>query len=67
MKVRTPASHQLDLAPYAGRWIAVVRDHVAGVGRTAHEAAASAKTTRPKEEPLVLFVPENFNADKVTG
>ena len=54
----------LDLTPYAGRWIALIRDHVAGVGHTAYEAATLAKTARPKEEPIVLFVPEDFNADK---
>jgi Family of unknown function (DUF5678) len=64
MKAPTQPGHPIDLAPYAGRWIAVVRDHVAGVGRTAHEAAALAKTTRPKEEPMVLFVPEDFADDK---
>ena len=34
----------VNLAPYAGRWIALVRGHVASVGRTASEAAALAKT-----------------------
>jgi hypothetical protein len=56
---------QLDLTPYAGRWIALVRDHVAGVGRTAREAASLAKTARPKEEPIVLFVPEDFSDEKM--
>ena len=51
---------RLDLAPYAGRWIALVRDRVAGVGHTAAEAAALAKTARSKDEPLVLFVPEDY-------
>ncbi len=46
-----------DLAPYAGRWVALVRGHVAGVGWTADEARRAAKRSRPKEEPQVIFVP----------
>ena len=46
-----------DLAPYAGRWVALVRGHVAGVGWTAGEARRAAKRNRPKEEPEVIFVP----------
>ena len=58
----------IDLSLYAGRWIAVVRDRVAGVGRTAQEAHALAKAARPKEEPLVVFVPIDYRSqdDKVT-
>ena len=62
----TSAHTPIDLTPYAGRWIALIRDHIAGVGRSAHEAAALAKTARPKEEPIVLFVPEDFGDDKWT-
>nr|HID14524.1 hypothetical protein [Anaerolineae bacterium] len=46
-----------DLAPYAGRWVALVRGRVAGVGWTADEARRAAKRSRPKEEPRVIFVP----------
>ena len=46
-----------DLAPYAGRWVALVRGRVAGVGWTAEEARRAAKRNRPKEEPHVIFVP----------
>ena len=49
----------LDLTPYAGRWIALVRDHVSGVGLTPAEAQQLAKASRPKEEPLVVFVPKD--------
>jgi DNA-binding transcriptional regulator LsrR (DeoR family) len=45
------------LAPYAGRWVAVVRGHVVGVGWTEKEARRAAKRSRPKEEPQVMFVP----------
>lgn len=46
-----------DLAPYAGRWVALVRGRVAGVGWTSEEARRAAKRNRPKEEPDVIFVP----------
>lgn len=48
---------EADLAPYAGRWIALVHGRVAGVGWTADEARRAAKRSRPKEEPEVIFVP----------
>jgi len=47
----------LDLTPYAGRWVALVRGRVAGVGSTARAAWLAAKRCRPKEEPMVFFVP----------
>jgi len=47
----------MDLAPYAGRWVALVRGRVVGVGWTAGEARRAAKRSRPKEEPRVIFVP----------
>jgi hypothetical protein len=46
----------LDLAPYAGRWIAIVRGQVAGVGLSPEEARRLAKRNRPREEPVVVFV-----------
>ena len=46
-----------DLAPYAGRWVALVRGRVAGVGWTADEARQAAKRSRPKDDPQVIFVP----------
>jgi hypothetical protein len=48
----------LDLAPYAGRWVAIVRGQIAGVGSSAKEARLASKYQRPKEEPLVIFVSE---------
>jgi hypothetical protein len=47
----------LDLAPYAGRWIAIVRGQVAGVGLSPEQARRLAKRNRPKEEPVIVFVP----------
>jgi len=52
-----------DLAPYAGRWVALVRGRVAGTGWTAGEARQAAKRSRPKEEPQVIFVPAVEVAD----
>ena len=46
----------LDLAPYAGRWIAIVRGRVAGVGLSPEEARRLAKRNRPREEPVIVFV-----------
>ncbi len=45
------------LAPYAGRWVALVRGHVAGVGRTAQEALLAARLNRPRDKPELIFVP----------
>ena len=47
----------MDLTPYAGRWVALVRGRVAGVGWTADEARLAAKRSRPKEKSRVIFVP----------
>ena len=52
----TVSTDELDLAPYAGRWIAIVRGQVAGVGLSPEEARYLAKRNRPKEEPVVVFV-----------
>ena len=46
----------LDLAPYAGRWIAIVRGQVAGVGLSPEEARRLAKRNRPKEEAMIVFI-----------
>ena len=53
-----PRLRDLDLRPYAGRWVALVGRRVAGVGLTAEEARIAAKLSRPKEEPEVRFVPD---------
>jgi hypothetical protein len=54
------ASSPIDLASYAGRWVALVYGQVAGVGLTPGEANQLAKGARPKEEPIVLFVSVDF-------
>lgn len=50
------STDELDLAPYAGRWIAIVRGQVAGVGLSPDEAHRLAKRNRPREEPVIVFV-----------
>jgi hypothetical protein len=65
MPTPDPAPHVIDLTPYAGRWIALVRGHVSGVGLTPIEAKLLAQASRPKEEPLVVFVPKC--CDEVMG
>ena len=60
----------IDYSLYAGRWIAIVRDQVTGVGRTAEEARLRAKASRPKDDPQVMFVPRNYRKGdtlRVTG
>lgn len=53
-----PQSPPLDLRPYAGRWVALVQGRVAGIGLTADDARIAAKLARPKEEPVLCFVPK---------
>jgi len=55
--IKSKRSRENDLAPYAGRWVALVRGRVTGVGWTAEQARQAAKRSRPKEEPQVVFVP----------
>jgi tRNA nucleotidyltransferase/poly(A) polymerase len=45
-----------NLAPYAGRWIALLGSTVIGQGGTPQQALRAAKATRPKEKPVVVFV-----------
>ena len=47
---------ELDLSPYVGCWVALVRGQVAGVGVSADAALRAAKHTRPREEPVVILV-----------
>lgn len=65
MPTPEPSRPSIDLAAYTGRWVALVRDRVAGVGLTPHEAKRLAKAVRPKEEPIVVFVAKFFD-DKMT-
>jgi hypothetical protein len=65
--MKKPAA-PIDYSLYAGRWIAIVRDRVAGVGRTPDEARRAAKVSRPKDDPQVVYVPRNYRkGDRLTG
>ena len=61
MKSAVRSANPIDYSLYAGRWIAVVRGRVAGVGRTADEARRAAKVSRPKDVPQVVYVPKNYH------
>ncbi len=54
----------IDLTPYAGRWIAIVRGQITGVGSTERAARLASKHQRPKEEPRVVFVSEEADQAK---
>jgi hypothetical protein len=62
MKPSARSANPIDYSPYAGRWIAVVRGRVSGVGRTADEARRAAKVSRPKDDPQVVYVPKDYRA-----
>ena len=55
----------VDLAPYAGRWVALMRGRVAGVGWAAAGARWAAKRSRHKEEPRVIFIPAAEVSDDI--
>ena len=52
-------SLEIDLSPYRGRWVAIVRGRISGVGATAMQAYLASKAQREKEEPIVILVSEN--------
>jgi len=55
--IHQPSSFiMIDLTPYAGRWVALVGDVVAGVGNTPEEAKRLAHHNRPKERPFLRFI-----------
>ena len=54
---------KLDLAPYAGRLVAIVRGRITGVGLNEQQARLASKHQRPKEEPVIVFVPEMLTED----
>ena len=49
-------SVQFEASSYKNRWIAVVRNRVAGVGHNAEQAYHAAKNTRAKDRPVIYFV-----------
>jgi hypothetical protein len=49
-----------DLSAYAGCWVALIGDEVAGVGTTAEAARLAARRSRPRERiRAMVWVPEN--------
>ena len=60
METATQLSMESDerFAAFAGRWVAVVRGRVVGLGRTAEEARQMARRACPKDEPVVALVPD---------
>ncbi len=63
---KKPKMLEIDLRPYAGRWVALIRGQVAGVGLTPEEAHIAAKLARPKDEPIIRFVPVEQRMGKPT-
>ncbi len=47
---------QMDWTPYAGRWVALAQEQVAGVGQTPEEAQRLGWRNRPKERLTLRFV-----------
>lgn len=56
-----PPTPSLSLAPYTGRWIAIVRGLVAGSGYSPREALLQARLAWPKDEPIITFVPKRLD------
>ncbi len=46
-----------DVSPYAGRWIARIGEQIVGHGGTPKQALSMAQHHRPKEKPLIEFMP----------
>lgn len=47
---------EIDLSPYAGRWVALAGEQVAGVGYTANEALRLARRNRSRERFTLRFI-----------
>ena len=63
-QLQPPATSSLapmpDLSVYAGCWVALIGDQVAGVGTTAEAARLAARRSRPRERiRAMVWVPEN--------
>ena len=55
-----------DLRPYAGRWVALVANRVAGSGRTPAQARQMASRNRPKERQQIGFVVPGAESELMT-
>jgi hypothetical protein len=49
---------QEDFEEYAGRWIAVLHGRVVAVGETSEQARLGARLACPREDPLLVRVPD---------
>ena len=47
-------------SPYAGRWVARLRNKIIAHGGTPEQARHAAKKSRPKEKPQIIYMPTNF-------
>jgi tRNA nucleotidyltransferase/poly(A) polymerase len=47
----------VDLTPFGGRWIAILRGHIVAQGETRQAAMLAARRARHKETPLFRYVP----------
>ncbi len=58
MKARPVSPHYLDidLRPFAGRYVALVEGRIVAVAETARGAFARARRSRPKRMPVVFKV-----------
>ncbi len=55
MKIRLPIL-DIDLHPYAGKYIALVAGRVVAVAGSADDARALAQMTRPQRQPVILYI-----------
>ena len=56
-----PQWQDIDLRPYAGRYIALVEGRVAAVADSAEGAFARARRTRPRRMPVILQIADNLS------
>jgi hypothetical protein len=50
------STHQDELEPYAGKWVAILGEVIIGVGNTAQEALESARQ-KSAQTPFLIKVP----------
>ena len=58
-RAQSRRSLDIDLSPYLGRWIAIVRRRITGVGATATQVRLASKQQLEKEEPAIILVTED--------
>ncbi len=55
---QAPLEVEGEFEEYAGRWIAVLHGRVVAVGKTCDQARIGARLACPREEPLLVQVPQ---------